>query len=76
MSLCREHGGYAPDKHALGLVPRHAGVTVRAVDADAPARSVWAVRRAGDTTRAADAMIEALRRAAYREGLGAAPSTP
>lgn len=61
---------------ALGLVPRHAGVTVRAVDADAPARSVWAVRRAGDSTRAAEAMIEALRRAAARCGLRAAPSAP
>lgn len=51
---------------ALGLVPRHAGVVVRPVEAPAPARSVWAVSRARDSGRASAAMIEALLAAAPR----------
>jgi len=49
---------------ALALVPSHAGVVVKPVVPASLARSVWAIRRARDDARAADAMIAALARAA------------
>ena len=59
---------------ALGLVPRHAGVVVRAVDAPFPARSVWAVTRAGGSGVASAALVGALRESAPRGGLAGAES--
>ena len=49
---------------ALGLIPTHAGVVARPLDATPPARSLWAVTRAGRRAMAAAAMTDALRRAA------------
>lgn len=54
---------------ALGLVPTHAGVTVRRLPSTPPARSVWTVRPRGRRAPVAAAMNDALARAARRPGL-------
>lgn len=45
---------------ALGLVPLHAGVTVRPLASVPPARSVWAVRPSRRLSSLSDAMVAAL----------------
>jgi len=54
---------------ALGLVPTHAGVTVKRLPSTPPARSVWSVRPRGRRAPVAAAMDDALAHAARRPGL-------
>ena len=54
---------------ALGLVPTHAGVTVRGLRSTPPARSVWTVQPPNRRAPVVTAMNEALAHAVRRPGL-------